>query len=86
MKRRSTPELESMHEVAKFIAGLRRRLAPLVPGRWLALSPAAASLRARRLSAARMEVDPAAPAASWAAWEISRCRPPARQAGTASEE
>lgn len=85
MRRRSTAGRDSMHEVAGFIAALRRRLALLVPRRWLALSPAAASLRARRLSAARMEVDEEVPAASWTAWEISRGRPPDRQVGKDSE-
>jgi hypothetical protein len=67
-----------MHEVGPYIGALRRRLGFLLPKRWLApRAAAAAGLRAGRPSKARMELDPASPASSWVAWEVSRRgRPP----------
>ena len=73
MKRPSPVELETMHEVGPLVARWRRALGWLLPRSWLhpVLVPAA-GMRGRRLSGARMEVEPAAPAKSWADWEISR--------------
>jgi len=80
MKRHSTLNHDSMHEIAPRIGKWRRRLRFLVPRKWLA--PAAvpgAGIRGRRPSPARMELDPESPAKSWAAWEVSRgLRPGAR--------
>ena len=62
-----------MHEVGPLVARWRRALGWLLPRSWL--YPAgvpAAGIRARRLSPARMELEPGAPAKSWADWEISR--------------
>lgn len=73
MKRPSRAELETMHEVGPLVARWRRALRWLLPRAWL--HPAgvpAAGIRARRLSPARMELEPGAPAKSWADWEISR--------------
>lgn len=68
-----------MHEIGPFIGGVRRRLRRLVPRRWLAPDPIPSTgLKARRPAKARMELDPASPATSWVAWEISRRSRPAR--------
>jgi hypothetical protein len=62
-----------MHEAASFIGGLRRVLRPLLPKAWFEPCPLSRSgLRQRRPTLARMELDPEAPASSWAAWEVSR--------------
>jgi hypothetical protein len=73
MKRHSSAELETMHEVAPLVARWRRALGWLLPRSWLhpALVPPA-GIRGRRLSSARMELEPAVPAKSWADWEFSR--------------
>lgn len=68
-----------MHEVAPYIAGLRRRLRALLPRKWLEVHPVSSAVfRARRPAQARMELDAESPATSWVAWEISR---PGRPAG-----
>lgn len=73
MKRNSTLNHDSMHEIAPRIGKWRLRLRYFMPRRWLA-PPAVpgVGIRARRPSAARIELDPESPAKSWAAWEISR--------------
>ena len=64
-----------MHEIGPFIGGLRRRLRPVLPRKWLAPDPLSSSgLRARRPARARMELDAEKPASSWVAWEVSRSR------------
>jgi len=75
-----------MHELAPVIAAWRCRLGRILPRRWSAPHPAAAGLRARRLSPARMELDPASLADSWAAWELSRDHRPAEQSDLRSEQ
>jgi hypothetical protein len=74
----SPRELETMHETAGAVARWRRRLGWLVPRGWRnpRLVPAA-GLHGRRLSTARIELEPSAPAKSWADWEISRRGRPA---------
>jgi len=67
-----------MHDIGPFIGALRRRLRRLVPRSWLVSDPGPnPGIRARRPSRARMELDSAAPATSWVAWEISRRGRPA---------
>jgi hypothetical protein len=84
MKRPSPRELEKMHETAAAAARWRARLGWLVPSSWLNPNVVPASgIHGRRLSAARMELEPTAPAKSWADWEISRR---GRPAGRASEQ
>ena len=62
-----------MHEVGRFIGTLRRRLRYVLPRSWLDPQPMSGSgLRPQRPARARMELDPGAPAGSWAVWEISR--------------
>lgn len=73
MKRSSPREYEKMHETAPVAARWRRRLRWLLARGWLqpTLAPVG-GIHGRRMSPARMEVEPAAPARSWADWEISR--------------
>ena len=78
MKPIAPHEFESMHEVAPWVARWRRALGWALPRAWRhpALLPVAGP-RGRRLSTARMELDPASPAKSWADWEVSRRGRPA---------
>jgi len=64
---------DSMHDLGRFIGRWRRRLRAILPARWLAIDPPSGPRqRRRRMTRARIELDPQSPAESWAAWEVSR--------------
>lgn len=78
MKPPSPRELETMHETAPVVARWRRRLAWLIRRGWLKPTlPPAGGMHGRRISPARIELEPSAPAKSWADWEVSRSGRPA---------
>ena len=71
---------DSMHDLGRLIGRLRRALGAILPRGWLAIdAPSGRQVRPRRAARARTELDPASPAESWGAWEVSRLGRPRAQ-------